>query len=82
MQDFTAQPATCQHETMTDNDNQMPPEEWLNSTIAFAKEDAEEWQLTIAYPFDLAEVERVYTLAYYDGGGGDGIWFRLKNGVV
>jgi hypothetical protein len=38
--------------------------------------------LSITYPFDLAEVERLYTAACYAGACGQGIWFRLKNGVI
>jgi len=67
---------------MTENDHPMPSEECLNFSIASAVETADRMQVAIAYPFELADVERVYTLAYYDGGGGDGIWFRLRNGAV
>lgn len=67
---------------MTGNDHPVPSEEWLNFTIAAAADTADEMQWVIAYPFALADVERVYTLAYYDGGGGDGVWFRLRNGAL
>jgi hypothetical protein len=64
-------------------EDEMPSKEWLSGIVSFAAEDADERQHKILYPFDLNDVDCIYTLAFFnDGTGGDGIWFRLKNGTI